>query len=133
MNRNASGSSVNMIAAAATPSVEPVPPITTIAMSVTDVLRGDVHVVFVNAASSAGLAQSGQLRVLAVMADERLPEYPDAPTLKELGYTTGKGLWSALYAPAKTPRPILEALHKQVVEALYRAWSVLAGHPYHRE
>ena len=34
-----------------------------------DVLRGDVHVVLVNAASSAGLAQAGKLRVLAVMAD----------------------------------------------------------------
>ncbi len=84
----------------------------------TDVLRGDVHVVFVNAASSAGLAKAGQIRVLAVMAAERLPEYPDAPTLKELGYTAGKGLWSALYAPTKTPRPILETLHKEVVQAL---------------
>ena len=35
------------------------------------------------------------------MADERLPEYPDAPTMKELGYANGKGLWSALYAPAE--------------------------------
>src|SRR5213078_1155265 len=49
-----------------------------------DVLRGDVHVVLVNAASSAGLAKSGMIRVLAVMADQRLPEYPDVPTLKEL-------------------------------------------------
>ena len=56
-----------------------------------DVLRGDVHVVLVNAASSAGLAQSGKLRVLAVMADERLPDYPDAPTLKELGYAARQG------------------------------------------
>ena len=83
-----------------------------------DVLRGDVHVVFVNAASSAGLAQSGMIRVLAVMADQRLPEYPNAPTLKELGYSAGKGLWSALYAPSKTPRPVLETLHKQIVQAL---------------
>ena len=83
-----------------------------------DVLRGDVHVVFVNAASSAGLAKSGMIRVLAVMADQRLPDYPDAPTLKELGYTAGKGLWSALYAPAKTPRDVLEALHRQTVQAL---------------
>jgi tripartite-type tricarboxylate transporter receptor subunit TctC len=83
-----------------------------------DVLRGDVHVVLVNAASSAGLAQAGKIRVLAVMADQRLPEYPDAPTFKELGYSAGKGLWSALYAPASTPRDVLEALHKQVVQAL---------------
>ncbi len=83
-----------------------------------DVLRGDVHVVFVNAASSAGLAKSGMIKVLAVMSDQRLPEYPDAPTLKELGYTTGEGLWSALFAPAATPAPVLEALHKDVVQAL---------------
>jgi tripartite-type tricarboxylate transporter receptor subunit TctC len=83
-----------------------------------DVLRGDVHVVLVNAASSAGLAQAGKLRVLAVMADQRLPEYPDAPTFKELGYATGKGLWSALYAPAKTPRDVLETLHRQTLQAL---------------
>ena len=83
-----------------------------------DVVRGDVHVVLVNAASSAGLAQSGMIRVLAVMADERLPEYPNAPTLKELGYSAGKGLWSALYAPAKTPRDVLDTLHRQVVQAL---------------
>ena len=83
-----------------------------------DVLRGDVHVVLVNAASSAGLAQSGKIKVLAVMADERLPDYPDAPTLKELGYTAGQGLWSALYAPANTPRGVLETVHRMTVQAL---------------
>lgn len=83
-----------------------------------DVVRGDVHIVFVNAASSAGLAKAGMIRVLAVMADKRLPDYPDAPTLKELGYDAGEALWSALYAPAKTPRPVLETLHGAVVKAL---------------
>ncbi len=65
-----------------------------------------------------GWRKAGKLRVLAVMADERLPEYPDAPTLKELGYAAGKGLWSALYAPAKTPRDVLETLHRLTVQAL---------------
>jgi tripartite-type tricarboxylate transporter receptor subunit TctC len=83
-----------------------------------DVVRGDVHIVFVNAASSAGLAKAGMIRVLAVMADKRLPDYPDAPTLKELGYAAGEGLWSALYAPAKTPRDVLETLHRATVQAL---------------
>jgi tripartite-type tricarboxylate transporter receptor subunit TctC len=83
-----------------------------------DVVRGDVQIVFVNAASSAGLAKAGLIRVLAVMADERLPDYPDAPTLKELGYTAGEGLWSALYAPARTPRDVLETLHGATVRAL---------------
>jgi len=83
-----------------------------------DVVRGDVHVVLVNAASSSGLAKAGLIRVLAVMADQRLPDYPDAPTLKELGYTAGEGLWSALYAPAHTPRGVLETLHRAAVQAL---------------
>jgi tripartite-type tricarboxylate transporter receptor subunit TctC len=58
------------------------------------------------------------IRVLAVMADSRLPEYPDVPTFKELGYTAGEALWSALYAPARTPRDVLEALHRMTVQAL---------------
>jgi tripartite-type tricarboxylate transporter receptor subunit TctC len=83
-----------------------------------DLVSGDAQVALVNAASSAGVIKGGQLRPLAVMADERLSEYPDVPTLRELGYTTGKGLWSALYAPAATPHDVLETLHKAVVEAL---------------
>jgi tripartite-type tricarboxylate transporter receptor subunit TctC len=84
-----------------------------------DLVSGDSQVALVNAASSAGVIKSGQLRPLAVMADERVPDYPDVPTLRELGYTTGKGLWSALYAPAATPRDVLDTIHKAVVQALH--------------
>src|SRR6266700_6683804 len=83
-----------------------------------DLVSGDAQVALVNAASSAGVIKGGLLKVLAVMADERLPEYPDAPTLKELGYANGKGLWSALYASSKTPPEILETIHKATVAAL---------------
>jgi tripartite-type tricarboxylate transporter receptor subunit TctC len=83
-----------------------------------DLVTGDAQVAFVNAASSGGVIKGGQLRALAVMADERVPEYPDVPTLRELGYAHGKGLWSALYAPAATPRDVLETLHKAAVQSL---------------
>jgi tripartite-type tricarboxylate transporter receptor subunit TctC len=86
-----------------------------------DLVSGDAQVALVNAASSAGVIKGGLLKVLAVMADERLPEYPDAPTLKELGYANGKGLWSALYAPAKTPPEVLDTIHKATVAALNSA------------
>jgi tripartite-type tricarboxylate transporter receptor subunit TctC len=86
-----------------------------------DLVSGDAQVALVNAASSAGVIKAGLLKVLAVMADERVPEYPDAPTLKELGYANGKGLWSALYAPAKTPPEVLDTLHKATVAALKSA------------
>jgi tripartite-type tricarboxylate transporter receptor subunit TctC len=83
-----------------------------------DLVTGDANVALVNAASSGGVIKGGQVRALAVMADARLPEYPDVPTLKELGYASGKGLWSALYAPAGTPRDVLDTLHKAAVQAL---------------
>jgi tripartite-type tricarboxylate transporter receptor subunit TctC len=83
-----------------------------------DLVSGDAQVALVNAASSAGVIKGGQLRALAVMADARVPEYPDLPTLSELGYANAKGLWSALYAPAATPRDVLDTLHKAVVATL---------------
>jgi tripartite-type tricarboxylate transporter receptor subunit TctC len=86
-----------------------------------DLVSGDAQVALVNAASSAGVIKGGQLRPLAVMSDARVPEYAEVPTLRELGYATGKGLWSALYAPAATPREVLDTLHKAVVQALNSA------------
>ena len=83
-----------------------------------DLVTGDAHVALVNAASSAGVIKAGQLRALAVMSDERVGDYADVPTLKELGYAHGKGLWSALYAPAATPRDVLETVRKAAVQAL---------------
>src|SRR5436309_11907654 len=83
-----------------------------------DLVTGDAHVALFNAASSLGVVKGGQVRALAVMSDQRLPEYPDVPTLKELGYSNSKGLWSALYAPAATPRDVLEVVRQAAVQAL---------------
>ncbi len=83
-----------------------------------DLVTGDAHIALVNAASSGGVIRSGQARALAVMADARLPDYPDVPTLKELGYASGKGLWSALYAPAATPRDVLETVRRAAAQSL---------------
>src|SRR5438445_13488919 len=63
-----------------------------------DLVTGDAHVALLNAASSMGVVKAGQVRALAVMSDQRVPEYADVPTLTELGYANAKGLWSALYA-----------------------------------
>src|SRR5690242_3063583 len=83
-----------------------------------DLVTGDAHVALVNAASSVGVIKAGQIRALAVMSDQRIPDYADVPTLKELGYPNAKGLWSALYAPAATPRDVLEVVRKAAVQAL---------------
>jgi tripartite-type tricarboxylate transporter receptor subunit TctC len=78
-----------------------------------DLVSGDAQVALVNAASSAGVIKGGLLKVLAVMADERLPEYPDAPTLKELGYANHKGTVAALKSA-----PVQEAFKKQMIKAV---------------
>ena len=83
-----------------------------------DLVTGDAHVALLNAASSMGVVKAGQVRALAVMSDQRVPEYADVPTLMELGYPNAKGLWSALYAPAVTPRDVLEIVHEAAVQAL---------------
>ena len=64
------------------------------------------------------MIKGGQVRALAVMSEQRVPEYADVPTLVELGYVNGKGLWSALYAPAATPRDVLETVRKAAAQAL---------------
>jgi tripartite-type tricarboxylate transporter receptor subunit TctC len=83
-----------------------------------DLVTGDAHVALLNAASSMGVVKAGQVRALAVMSDQRVGEYADVPTLIELGYPNGKGLWSALYAPAATPRDVLEIVRAAAVQAL---------------
>jgi tripartite-type tricarboxylate transporter receptor subunit TctC len=84
-----------------------------------DIMLGDVHVSFLNVATSAGQVRSGGVRALAVTADERLPDFPDVPTMAEVGFAgIGTAQWQALFAPAGTPQPVLETLHRAVVEAL---------------
>ena len=83
-----------------------------------DLVTGDAHVALLNAASSMGVVKAGQVRALAVMSDQRVGEYADVPTLMELGYPNAKGLCSALYAPAATPRDVLEIVRAAAVQAL---------------
>src|SRR5262245_24027042 len=83
-----------------------------------DLVTGDAHVALLHAASSMGVVKAGQVRALAIMSDQRVPEYTDVPTLMELGYPNAKGLWSALYAPAATPRDVLDVVREAAVQAL---------------
>jgi len=84
-----------------------------------DMLRGDVQASFLNVASSAGLVQAGKLRPIAVVNHTRLPDYPNVPTMQEVGYAdVGTIAWNGLFAPAATPKPVLEALHAIVMKAL---------------
>ena len=60
-----------------------------------------------------------KVRVLGVAADKRLPQLPDVPTIKEAtGFDYAINTWYAAYAPAKTPRPIIDRLNAAFNQAL---------------
>ena len=74
---------------------------------------------FLNAASSAAMIKDGKLRPIAVLAAQRLAEYPDVPTLAEAGYPgIGTLHWQSMLAPAATPNEIIATLHKASAAAL---------------
>ncbi|MGM4917896.1 tripartite tricarboxylate transporter substrate-binding protein [Tardiphaga sp. 813_E8_N1_3] len=55
--------------------------------------------------------KAGMYRALAVLSEERLPQLPDVPTFKELGFPSIVGAtWFAVFAPAGTPQPALDRL-----------------------
>ena len=86
---------------------------------INDMLGGSTQASFLNVASTAGLVHAGQLRPLAMVNRERLPEYPDVPTMKEVGYDgVGTLAWQALFAPAGTPNDVLETLRTAMTEAM---------------
>ena len=63
--------------------------------------------------------RAGKLKPIAVVNHQRLAAYPDMPTMAEVGFPgVGTIAWNAMFAPAATPKPVLEALHKAAVEAM---------------
>jgi putative tricarboxylic transport membrane protein len=63
-----------------------------------------------NASVVTSLVKGGKLRALAVYADKRLPEFPDVPTLKELGINLVQGSARGYLAPKDTPQEIVDIL-----------------------
>lgn len=59
---------------------------------------------------------AGKVRLLAMSAPERHPNYPDVPTLRELGYDVVHVIWQALMAPAGTPPEVVAKLRQGLKE-----------------
>ena len=86
---------------------------------INEMVSGDIHAATINVATAAPMAKAGQLRPLAVNSEQRLPDYPDVPTMAEAGFPgVMTVLWAGLFAPAATPHDVLETLHNAVVRAL---------------
>ena len=83
-----------------------------------DLVVGDAQVAFLNSASSASMIKAGKLKPLAVVAEQRVPGYPDVPTMAEAGFKdVGTLHWQSMLAPAQTPKPVLDTLFKAIIEA----------------
>jgi tripartite-type tricarboxylate transporter receptor subunit TctC len=69
--------------------------------------------------SSLADIKAGKLKALATSASRRIPELPDVPTVRELGYPVLEADgWNGFFAPAKTPREIVERLSKEAAAAV---------------
>lgn len=86
--------------------------------AITDLLGGHIDAVAVSYSEVASYVESGDLKVLAVMSDNRLDAIPDVPTCKECGYDAVLGTWRGLAVPKDTPQ--------EIVDQLYAAFSAAA-------
>jgi tripartite-type tricarboxylate transporter receptor subunit TctC len=81
-------------------------------------IRGDTQYAFPVAGTGIPQVKGGKLRALAVTSRHRLKELPDVPTLNELmkNDLTVQESWFGIWAPAKTPVPVLKQLHAAVLK-----------------
>ena len=92
------------------------------APAVTDLMGGQIQMLFTGAPAVMGQVKSGQLRALAVSSPKRLDALPDLPTVAEAGYKNFEAdQWYGVVAPAGTPRDIVLKLNQQINLALNSA------------
>ena len=85
----------------------------------TAVMTGEIGVTWLGLFSARPHIASGKLKALAYSDSKRSSFMPDLPTLAELGYPeVVKSVWYGLLAPARTPRPLVERIHRDVSKLL---------------
>ncbi len=89
------------------------------APALTDVVAGQVPIAFNTISNTAGYEKGGRVRILGVASEQRLADFPNIPTAAEQGLTGyAADIWFGLFAPAQTPRPVIEAVNAAVNQAL---------------
>ena len=84
-----------------------------------ELIAGRIHLGGDQLSSSLADIKAGRLKALATGASRRIAELPDVPTVRELGYPMleAEG-WNGFFAPAKTPREVLERLNREFATAV---------------
>ena len=89
------------------------------APAITDLLGNQIAIMFDNMPSAIQHVRSGKLRPIAVTTAKRSPELPDIPTIAEAGVPGYEAMsWFGLFAPAATPKPVLDMLNAALVKVL---------------
>jgi tripartite-type tricarboxylate transporter receptor subunit TctC len=92
------------------------------ATAIPDLLGGRVTMMFDNMPSSLPLVREGKLRALGVTSLKRAAAAPDIPTIAESGLPGFEAVsWFALFAPAGTPKPVVDKLQAEVGKILKSA------------
>ncbi len=89
------------------------------APALTGVLTGDVDFSITTTTGASPHIKSGAVRALGVTSKKRWKDFPDVPTLAESGLAGFDVIsWSGFAAPPKTPKPIIDRLHKEILRAI---------------
>ena len=92
------------------------------APAIFDVMSGTIQIMFPSVFTAYPQIKAGKLKALGVAGDKRLKIMPNLPTLAEQGIPNmSVSQWYALFAPAKTPQPIIELLNKNINSILNTA------------
>jgi tripartite-type tricarboxylate transporter receptor subunit TctC len=87
--------------------------------ALTDVVAGRVQFLMTPPSTLGALVKEGKLRALAVTGRERIRSYPDLPTIAESGVPGFLWeTWAGIFAPAKTPRAVIEKLNREITGVL---------------
>jgi tripartite-type tricarboxylate transporter receptor subunit TctC len=85
----------------------------------TDIAAGQIPVGFQGLGTVAALVRGGQLRLIGVTTQSRLPQFPDVPTVSESGLPGFFfNSWFTVMAPAGTPKDIIARLNAEIVKAV---------------
>lgn len=87
--------------------------------SQSSIISGEIHFSILNAATVTEIVKSGKMKAFATTSPTRLPALPDVPTMIESGYVgIGSDNWNAIFAPAKTPKPVIDYLFSAITKAM---------------
>ncbi len=87
----------------------------------TDLIEARLDVLFQSISAVASMAQAGRMRPIAVSGPDRVPAFPDLPTMREQGVDVTTTGWFGLATPAGVPEPILAKLDEVLTASLEEA------------